>query len=67
VTSRNTNALTGIYQLRDGPHLAQASLRRDDSSQFGRRTTGTLAYGYAIAEGLRGGKLWQRVQGADLQ
>ena len=53
VTSRNTNALTGIYQLREGPHLAQASLRRDDSSQFGARTTGTLAYGYAIAEGLR--------------
>jgi vitamin B12 transporter len=53
VTSRNTNALTGIYQLREGPHLAQASLRRDDSSQFGARTTGTLAYGYAVAEGLR--------------
>ena len=53
VTSRNTNAVTGIYQLREGPHLAQASLRRDDSSQFGARTTGTLAYGYAVAEGLR--------------
>jgi vitamin B12 transporter len=53
VNSRNTNALTGIYQLRDGPHLAQASLRRDDSSQFGARTTGTLAYGYAVAAGLR--------------
>jgi vitamin B12 transporter len=45
--------VTGIYQLREGPHLAQASLRRDDSSQFGARTTGTLAYGYAVAEGLR--------------
>ena len=53
VTSRNTNALTGIYQLREGPHLAQASLRRDDSSQFGARTTGTLAYGYALAADLR--------------
>jgi vitamin B12 transporter len=53
VTSRNTNALTGIYQLREGPHLAQVSLRRDDSSQFGARTTGTLAYGYALATDLR--------------
>ncbi|HWZ74713.1 MAG TPA: TonB-dependent receptor [Casimicrobiaceae bacterium] len=53
VTSRNTNSVAGIYQLRDGPQLAQASLRRDDSSQFGARTTGTVAYGYAFAPGLR--------------
>ncbi len=53
VTSRNTNSVVGIYQLHGGPQLAQASLRRDDSSQFGARTTGTLAYGYAVAEGLR--------------
>lgn len=48
VTSRDTNAVAAIYQLREGPHLAQASLRRDNGSQFGARTTGTLAYGYAI-------------------
>ena len=53
VTSRDTNSLTAVYQLREGPHLAQASLRRDDSSQFGGRTTGTAAYGYALAAGLR--------------
>ena len=53
VTSRNTNSVAGIYQLHDGPQLAQASLRRDDSSQFGARTTGTIAYGYAFAAGLR--------------
>ena len=53
VTARDTNSLTGIYQLREGPHLAQASLRRDDSSQFGARTTGTVAYGYAITADLR--------------
>lgn len=53
VTSRNTNSVVGIYQLREGPQLAQASLRRDDSSQFGARTTGTIAYGYAFAAGLR--------------
>ena len=53
VTSRNTNSVVGIYQLREGPQFAQASLRRDDSSQFGARTTGTIAYGYAFAAGLR--------------
>ena len=53
VTSRDTNSLTGIYQLREGPQLAQASLRRDDGSQFRARTTGTVAYGYAITAGLR--------------
>ncbi|MDQ6924053.1 MAG: TonB-dependent receptor [Pseudomonadota bacterium] len=53
VTSRDTNSLTGIYQIGEGPHLAQASLRRDDSSQFGARTTGTIAYGYTVAAGLR--------------
>jgi vitamin B12 transporter len=53
VTSRNTNSVVGIYLLRGGPQLAQASLRRDDSSQFGARTTGTIAYGYAFAAGLR--------------
>ncbi len=49
VTSRNTNAVAGIYQISAGPHTAQASVRRDDSSQFGARTTGTAAYGFAIS------------------
>jgi vitamin B12 transporter len=49
VTSRDTNAIAGIYQISAGPHTAQASLRRDDSSQFGARTTGTAAYGFAIS------------------
>jgi vitamin B12 transporter len=53
VNSRNTNAVAAIYQLREGPQLAQASLRRDDSSQFGGRTTGTIAYGYAFTSALR--------------
>src|SRR6266705_4096349 len=46
VTARNTNSVTGVWQWRDGPQAAQANLRRDDSSQFGARTTGALAYGY---------------------
>jgi len=46
VTSRDTNALLGVYRLADGPHALQLNLRRDDSTQFGARTTGALAYGY---------------------
>jgi len=53
VTGRSTNAFVGVYQLHEGPHALQANLRRDESSQFGGRSSGALAYGYAIATGLR--------------
>jgi vitamin B12 transporter len=53
VTARNTNAAAGVWQWREGPHALQANLRYDDSSQFGGRTTGALAYGYALGGGLR--------------
>ena len=53
VTAQTRFACVAIDNDRGGPQLAQASLRRDDSSQFGARTTGTIAYGYAFAEGLR--------------
>jgi vitamin B12 transporter len=53
VTARNTNAVVGVWQWRDGPQAAQANLRHDDSSQFGGRTTGALAYGYALGGGFR--------------
>ena len=53
VTTRNTNAVVGVWQWRDGPQALQANLRRDDSSQFGARTTGALAYAYAFGDGLR--------------
>ena len=53
VTSRNTNALVGVYQLRDGPHSLQANLRRDQSSQYGGETSGAIAYAYTILTGLR--------------
>ena len=53
INERNTNALTGVYQVRVGAHSAQASLRRDDSSQFGARTTGSMAYGYFFDNGVR--------------
>jgi vitamin B12 transporter len=53
VTSRNTNAIVGVYQLQDGPNALQANLRRDDSSQFGGQTSGSFAYAYTIGSGLR--------------
>ena len=36
-----------------GAHLLQASVRRDDNSQFGARNTGNLAYGYRITPAWR--------------
>jgi vitamin B12 transporter len=53
VNSRNTDSIFGIYQLRDGPGALQVNLRRDDSSQYGGKTTGAVAYGYRVAPSLR--------------
>jgi vitamin B12 transporter len=53
VSLRDTNAVVGVWQWRDGAQAAQANLRRDDSSQFGARTTGALAYGYDFGSGFR--------------
>ena len=53
VTSRDTNAITGIYRLLVGEHAVQANLRHDDSSQFGGKTTGAFAWGYRFAPGWR--------------
>jgi vitamin B12 transporter len=53
VSARNSNAVVGVGQWRDGAQAVQANLRRDDSSQFGGRTTGALAYGYALGGGFR--------------
>lgn len=46
VTSRDTNAVFGAWQMAVGGHALQANLRHDDSSQFGSRTTGAIAWGY---------------------
>ena len=53
VTERDTNSLFGIYQLRIDDHALQANLRRDDSNQYGGKTTGSIAYGYRFAPSLR--------------
>lgn len=51
--TRTTNSIAAAYQLRRGAHLATASLRNDDNSQFGSKTTGSVAYGYRITNALR--------------
>jgi vitamin B12 transporter len=49
VRARNTNSLTGVYRVAADAHALQINLRQDDSSQFGNRTTGAIAYGYRLS------------------
>ena len=53
VTQRDTNSATGVYQLRYDAFALQANLRRDDSSQYGGKTTGGLALGYTLSPAWR--------------
>jgi vitamin B12 transporter len=53
VTARNTNSAFGIYQVRVADLSVQANLRRDDSSQYGGKTTGAVAVGYQFAPSFR--------------
>lgn len=50
---RTTNSFAASYQLKRGAHLAIASLRNDNSSQYGSHTTGAVGYGYRITDALR--------------
>jgi vitamin B12 transporter len=52
-TQRNTNSATGVYQLRADAFSLQANLRRDDSNQYGGKTTGGLALGYKLSPSWR--------------
>ena len=53
VTERNTNSATGVYQVRYDALALQANLRRDDSSQYGGKTTGGIAVGYKASPAWR--------------
>jgi vitamin B12 transporter len=53
VTERDTNSATGVYQLRYDAWALQANLRRDDSSQYGGKTTGGIAVGYKASPAWR--------------
>jgi vitamin B12 transporter len=47
VTQRNTNSATAVYQLRYEDAALQANVRRDDSNQYGGKTTGGIALGFS--------------------
>jgi vitamin B12 transporter len=47
-TSRTIRSAFAGYSTAFDAHLLQASVRHDDNSQFGKRATGNLAYGYRI-------------------
>lgn len=52
VKERTVRSLVAGWQARLGDHSWQVSQRHDDNSQFGSRTTGSLAYGYRITPAL---------------
>lgn len=51
--SRAQNALALGYGLRMGAHTVQLNARHDEDSEFGGKTTGSAAYGYAFAPSWR--------------
>jgi vitamin B12 transporter len=53
VTQRNTNSVTGVYQLRHDALALQANVRYDDSTQYGGKTTGGVALGYTLSPAWR--------------
>jgi vitamin B12 transporter len=53
VDARRNHALFAQWQGEFGDSSVQGSLRRDDNSQFGGKTTGSLQYGYALTTTLR--------------
>ena len=52
-TSRTIRAVFAGYSGAFGAHLLQGSVRRDDNSQFGDRSTGNIGYGYRITPAWR--------------
>lgn len=50
---RSQDAISLGYGFVQGPHSLQLHVRHDKDSEFGGKTTGSAAYGYAIAPSLR--------------
>lgn len=50
---RNTNSVAASYNLKRDAQLVSFSLRDDDSSQYGSKATGAVAYGYRFSSALR--------------
>ena len=52
-TDRETNSAVIGWNGMYGAHSVQANLRHDDSSAYGTKNTGSLAYGHALTDMLR--------------
>ncbi|KVW95447.1 TonB-dependent vitamin B12 receptor [Thiobacillus denitrificans] len=52
VTRRDTTGVFAEYQGQWDKHRVQLALRGDDNSQFGRHTTGNVAWGYPVMTNL---------------
>src|SRR5690606_34516122 len=50
---RSQDALALGYGFNAGGHTLQLNVRHDDDSEFGGKSTGSAAYGYAITPALR--------------
>jgi vitamin B12 transporter len=50
---RSQDAIALGYGFVQGPHSLQLHVRHDEDSEFGGKTTGSAAYGYAITPALR--------------
>jgi vitamin B12 transporter len=53
VTTRDTDAVFGAWQMAMGAHALQANVRHDGATQFGNRITGAIAYGLRISPAWR--------------
>ncbi len=53
VTSRDNKGIFSQYLATIGHQDLQLSLRQDDNEQFGHHTTGNVAWGYRLDDGLR--------------
>jgi vitamin B12 transporter len=50
---RDTQSYALAYVMKQDAHLASLSARMDDSSQYGRHNTGSIAYGYKLSDAMR--------------
>jgi vitamin B12 transporter len=53
IDERSTTSAFALYRLRAGAQALEANLRYDDVSNYGGRTTGTLAYAYRFSPAWR--------------
>ncbi|MEZ5479969.1 MAG: TonB-dependent receptor [Thiolinea sp.] len=53
VTSRDNTGLFGSYQTQVGANHFAAAVRRDDNEQFGSHTTGSVAVGHQLGNGVQ--------------